>query len=389
MGNKETVSGATTRSNRAKFLELESIRGIAALLVVVYHSPKWNPDLLDVGIVRNGYLMVDLFFVLSGFVIYNTYATSIRNVQQLWRFQFLRFGRLYPIHLLFLLFFLGVEALKYLAQVKLGAVSGNTVPFRENNLTAFIQQLFLIHAVGPTGNEQTFNIPSWSISVEFYVYLVFGTVVLFARSRRSLVCGALFLASLTLLIADTTFGFTDFLKGTTGFFLGCLTAVLSERVVTRVPASLPLLASTTLIVFLQIKQQPEQDVLIYFCSALLILGLVRSQDGMVKKVLRWPALVWIGTISYSIYMSHAAVLWIFNQLVRSVFLRNGFSGVVSTPRLSTELTIVVYAALVVTVLIVSQLTYVWVEKPLREKSRQLALGRTTQSGGEEPRLLSS
>ena len=57
------------QQSSTKVEELESIRGLAALLVVFYHIPKWNP-LLEIGIINNGYLMVELFFVLSGFVIY-------------------------------------------------------------------------------------------------------------------------------------------------------------------------------------------------------------------------------------------------------------------------------------------------------------------------------
>jgi peptidoglycan/LPS O-acetylase OafA/YrhL len=54
--------------NHTKIEELESIRGLAALLVVFFHIPKWN-IMFDIGIINNAYMMVDLFFVLSGFVI--------------------------------------------------------------------------------------------------------------------------------------------------------------------------------------------------------------------------------------------------------------------------------------------------------------------------------
>ncbi|MFX5464960.1 hypothetical protein ABTD44_21555, partial [Acinetobacter baumannii] len=77
--------------------------------------PNWNP-LFDIGIVRSGYLMVHLFFVLSGFVIYNAYAARIDSAQDLMRFQFLRFGRLYPVHLLFLLVYVLFEVAKYVGQ---------------------------------------------------------------------------------------------------------------------------------------------------------------------------------------------------------------------------------------------------------------------------------
>src|SRR5580693_4666657 len=78
----------------AKIKSLESLRGIAALLVVIHHVPGWNLQIHDVRFLRNGYLLVDLFFVLSGFVIHRAYADKIASFPQLVRFQFLRFGRL-------------------------------------------------------------------------------------------------------------------------------------------------------------------------------------------------------------------------------------------------------------------------------------------------------
>lgn len=65
---KHTRAQQEIYPNSAKIKELESIRGLAAFLVVFYHLPKWNP-ILDIRLVNNGYLMVHLFFVLSGFVI--------------------------------------------------------------------------------------------------------------------------------------------------------------------------------------------------------------------------------------------------------------------------------------------------------------------------------
>jgi peptidoglycan/LPS O-acetylase OafA/YrhL len=169
--------------SQTKIEELESIRGLAALLVVFFHIPKWN-TLLDIGIINNGYLMVELFFVLSGYVIHTAYAHKITNKNDLFRFQFLRFGRLYPVHFVFLVAFIFIEIAKYIAQSKLGITSLGVQPFEKNNLTAFIQQLFLIQAIGPTGNTTTFNGPAWSISVEFYTYLIFGICVLFASKKK-------------------------------------------------------------------------------------------------------------------------------------------------------------------------------------------------------------
>lgn len=74
-----------THPSQSRIEELESIRGLASLLVVFFHIPKWNA-LLNIAIINNGYLMVDLFFVLSGYVIHSSYAGKIMNKINLFRF---------------------------------------------------------------------------------------------------------------------------------------------------------------------------------------------------------------------------------------------------------------------------------------------------------------
>jgi peptidoglycan/LPS O-acetylase OafA/YrhL len=67
-------------SSKQFFGGLESLRGIAALMVVFYHI-EWTNPLTHHLIFRNGYLMVDLFFVLSGFVICYNYGQKIGNAK--------------------------------------------------------------------------------------------------------------------------------------------------------------------------------------------------------------------------------------------------------------------------------------------------------------------
>jgi peptidoglycan/LPS O-acetylase OafA/YrhL len=90
-------------------------------------------------------------------------------------------------------------------------------------------------------------------------------------------------------------------------------------------------------------------------------------------VLNWKAFTWLGTISYSIYMSHTAVMWTVNQVFRVVLHKPVlFIGDRMTPQLSLPETAVSYVFAVICVLAISQLTYTFVEEPLRQKSRRLA-----------------
>jgi peptidoglycan/LPS O-acetylase OafA/YrhL len=355
-----------------KIDSLESIRGLAATLVVFHHVPDWNAGLWNVRFIRNGYLMVDLFFVLSGFVIYRAYGAKIRSFGQLLRFQFLRLGRLYPTHLLFLAIFVLIELSKYFAQTRYGMAMPNSAPFRESNGVALIEQLFLVQAIGPTGNSLTFNSAAWSISVEFYTYVVFGLTVLFADRAKHAIFAALAAAALALLITRTTFDSTVLLRCIAGFFSGCLTAALAERMKARLHPALSVAVFVTLLVFLQFKPDNSFDPVTYLLSAALILTLVCSGRGWLRSALGWKAITWLGTVSYSIYMSQTMVVWVVNQVFRVVLKA---PAVMREDRMTPQLPVVEaavgYLIVVGCVLLISQITYKLVEAPFREWSRDL------------------
>lgn len=358
--------------NSGKIIELESIRGLAALLVVFFHMPKWN-HLLSIGIINNGYLMVDLFFVLSGFVIYRAYENKISTKKDLIRFQFLRFGRLYPVHLLFLAVFICIELAKYIAQYKFGIQSPNTQPFRENNLTALLQQIFLVQAIGPTGNSATFNVPSWSISVEFFTYIIFGVVILVTQEKKDSLFLALALASLFLITTKYTFGFEDMVRCLAGFSIGCLTAFVIKKAHIIIPAYISLIVFSSIFLFLHFKVTNKFDIIIYFLASALIVSLVLSQGGLLKKILNLRVFVWLGSISYAIYMSHAAVEWAANQFVRvilkkpEIVMHDG-----SVPQLSELEALVAWGLVTAVVFVISELVCRFIEEPCREKSRYFA-----------------
>ena len=359
--------------SQTKIEELESIRGLAALLIVFYHMPKWN-TLLDIGIINNGYLMVELFFVLSGYVIYNAYAQKITNRNDLFRFQFLRFGRLYPVHFVFLAAFIFIEIAKYIAQSKFGLTSPNTQPFRENNLTAIVQHLFLVQAIGPTNNAITFNGPAWSISVEFFTYLVFGMCVLFSAKKKDALFSLIAFVSLVLLVSQTTFGFNRLLQCLAGFFIGCLTALATKTLKTKVPKYASLLVFFSIIFFLQLKTTSSQyDVAIYFLAAALIASLVRSRNGYLNYVLNLKVLTWLGAISYAVFCSNKKKLWAMNQVIRVILKKPEILiSERSIPQLSNIETLIAWGVLTLLVLLVSVYVYRFIEKPMREKSRRFA-----------------
>ena len=360
---------------QAKIEALESIRGMAALLIAIFHIPRWNPA-LDITLIRNGHLMVDLFFVLSGFVICKAYSGRIQSPQDLARFQVLRFGRLYPVHLIFLCFFLLVEVAKYVAQEQFGVSSPNSQPFRESGGLAFVQQLFLVQAIGPTGNTFSFNGPAWSISVEFYTYLIFAMAVLLFGRIKPYVFATISLGSLLVLLTGRGAGFDALLSCTSGFFMGALVALATQKWKSSLPGIASLIVFAGLVAYLSIVEGDRSPHAILFVTAALIFTLVAAETGPLQRMLELRPLIWLGKISYSVYMSHAAVIWVANQLVRSLLGRPevDVAGRM-TPSLSALEALLAYALVIGAVLILSTAVFTFVEQPFREASRRFASRR--------------
>ena len=388
------AANAAAAPDQARMTKLESIRGLAALLVVLFHLPRWNP-LLDVGLLRNGYLMVDLFFVLSGFVICRAYADRLASPRDLLRFQFLRLARLYPVHLVFLVFFLLIEVAKYAAssvamaakapQGPDGMVSG-AAAFSVNSGQALLENIFLVQAVLPD-RALTFNFPAWSISVEFWTYLVFGLVVLLAGRRKTAVFLLMVLAALGLLATGASAGHEALLRGWAGFFTGCLSAFAVAGKGRRAPAYLPWALGLAMLAFLQFKTGPRWDSAIYFLTAGFIAALVLSPRGLFHRLLEGRVLVWLGTISYSVYMAQAAVLWLVGHALRRVFPGPYLADAQGQAilQLSAGQALAVAALVLALVLLLGQLSYRFIEKPFRERSRRF-LAERGQSRGLVPAL---
>lgn len=349
-----------------KIYELESIRGLAALLVAFYHLPKWNP-ILDIKIINNGYLMVELFFVISGFVIFNAYSNRINSQKDLIKFQFLRFARLYPVHLIFLLLFLSIEILRYITTIQYGDQVLRVIPFSTNSFHAFIEQIFLLQSVLPNGNATTYNAPAWSISVEFYTYLIFALILLWSKHNKIKIMFALACISMLLLILKSTFGMENLLRCLAGFFLGCLTANYTNHTKIILPKYSSLAFFLLLILFLITKSPDKFDFFVFFLTAALIISLL-NPIGVMNKILKNSFFLWLGEISYSLYMSHVFIIWFISQTFTRVLARHETNGDGSLS-LSVSETIISVLLFTILVLLVSQLMYAFIEKPFREKSR--------------------
>lgn len=158
---------------------LTGVRGIAAWFVVFYHIRTGLADTLGpvtTAFLAKGYLAVDLFFMLSGFVIWLNYAASfeVRGMAAYHDFLKRRLARIYPLHL----FVLVATMLLAATMTLTGRADPVRYPWSELPL-----HLALLQNWGFT-TELSWNHPAWSISTEFAAYLAFPLLVIGLRLGR-------------------------------------------------------------------------------------------------------------------------------------------------------------------------------------------------------------
>ncbi len=368
--------------NTARFDVLDSWRGICAMIVMLGHFLTFFRNEMTYGIVvANNYLCVDFFFVLSGFVMAYTYWGKIRTAADVARFTVVRWGRIYPLHAFMLVLFLGLE---YARSVVEGDAMFSGI---YKSLPTYIGNIFLVQAMG-VFNHVSWNIPSWSISVEFFTYIVFAVLILLVGTKyRNIVFGAIIVMSpIALLLlggryeCDYTYDY-GFLRCLTGFFAGVLTCRLYQHSRDKLSAighnHATCLEAMMLLAAYLFFRNVDNTYLSYispllFSVCVLVFAL---EKGMISSFLKARPFLYLGALSYSLYMTHAFVQRVMVNGIDIVEKHVGLDIVKKSVNLedpsdaapyfdvsiasSWGLTVVMVGAVVV----FSTLTYYFIEKP--------------------------
>lgn len=310
-----TASAAT----QPRFLALDSLRGLLALLVVLFHLPV-DSHVRDLPLVMHGYLVVDYFFVLSGFVIAHSYGTRINDARQGRDFLIKRVGRVWPLHAVMLGLFVLLEVVR--AATQFDAVTpwtGDREPW------GIVTNLLMIQALG-THDSQTWNGPAWAVSAEMLCYVVFAGLMLCARRRMGVIAmviavvGAVVVVTLAPRWMNTTWQF-GWARALYGFFLGVI--VYRLWVARPAPgagwmeASLILLA----LVFVWVAVGPW-TVLASLVFAAVVWALAGDR-GPVARALSWKPLVKLGDVSYGVYLIHMLLIVLMMIAARKLDLMDG------------------------------------------------------------------
>jgi len=293
-----------------RFRALDGLRGLFAVAVAGLHCSVYG-YFYDLPLLRSAYLAVDFFFVLSGFVIAHATTTRLDSARSLWSFVVRRFGRVWPLHVVVLACFVTLELLKWLAVAR--GAQAHSMPFGtpDEDPLAIPAHLLLVHALH-LFSSNTWNIPSWSISTEFYTYLLFGLCAL--TLRRWLVAVSLVLIVLSAWVLfrqvatmDTTYDWA-LPRCVYGFFVGYLVYRVSRRLPAPHAAGslfeLVLLIATALFMTHAARTQLSLLAPIVFAVPIWYFAFER---GVVSRVLLSAPLQALGKWSYAIYLVHALV----------------------------------------------------------------------------------
>lgn len=364
-----------------RFEALDSLRGLCACIVVLFHIGSsgfiaWLP-FIDEG----GWMFVDFFFVLSGFVISASYGAKLANGFPMGRFMFLRFGRIYPLHLAILGLFVAME-LAAMAIPSLSSRPPFTDPRSPQDLAAtmaLLQTFNITHSLG-------WNSPSWSIAAEFWTYALFAVLVTTLTGRtRQWAIGLLIVGSLAWLASteknlshDDDFGI---IRCIFGFFLGTASYALYTAYQSGLRERLGSMGATVcevvlvgLSVWLLSVAGEGPLTLLAPPLFLVAVALFALEGGMVSRLLIARPMRFLGLLSYSIYMVHVFVLGRVLDVVRKIrpdyvdVMPNGTKAIVVEGLVANGLIV----AILIAVIVASSVTYYLVEKPGRDWSRRMA-----------------
>lgn len=316
-----------TKKDGLRLEPLDAMRGLAALAVIVYHVRHFGGDMHSYPLASatvpwflylRGWMAVDFFFVLSGFVLTYRYLEPIsRTGVDARKFFVLRLSRLYPLHLLTLLFCAAI-------QWTCLALHRPEIIYNYSNLYHFFLHLTYLHS-GGFDEMFTYNGPSWSVAVEVIAYLCF---FIFASKKRSTYIAASLctvVASIAIIRMSLTFPILNFEvgRGLLGFFVGSLLFLAIRHFKTKgnirtlawsgFLAMLAIFGVTFAVGYESFIGDSTMPLVLVIFPLFILSGL---EIHALAWVLSLRPLTFLGELSYAIYLVHVPV-----QMVIIGFLR--------------------------------------------------------------------
>ncbi|QSF54519.1 acyltransferase family protein [Brevundimonas fontaquae] len=340
---------------------ITALRFGAAMWVAVYSFWENLAGAGQSGLVAKGYLGVELFFVLSGFILSHVYLAAAGEKRFSYRgFLWARIARVYPLHIATLI---GVGLLAAAALFAGMSVDANVLSW-----ASLPANLFMVHAWG-LAPVAGWNHPSWSISAEWFAYLCFPLFAfVFWRLRHRPIAGvvgaAAFLVILYFVFEQLAgFALTEAtilwgaLRIVPCFALGCALYLVYRRAPLKAPWVCAAVSFGLMVLSAALGLWDGVTVLL---AGALILSLASLPNERAGWLASKPA-VYLGEISYSVYM--VCVPW---KLLAVGLAAKLFDAP------DKQLQIFVWLAILALLPVVAAVSYHLVERPARKALRDMA-----------------
>ncbi len=291
---------------------LDGIRGIAATIVMTRHLP----DMFGQFIFPRCYLAVDLFFVLSGFVIANAYSQRLLSGMGFAEFMRIRFIRFYPFYLLAFIF----AVIALLMEI-------NMADAREWTVTGFAfaigAGLLLLPAPYSPGLAlYPLNLPCWSLGFELAVNALYALI--HRRLTTTVLLGLIALSGLGVLRYALYYDGMNYGDGWDGiiaggarvcfsFFAGVLVWRFRGDRRTHTPGAVLIGLTVATILLAQVGPMPFDIIMVLGVFPALVWAAARIEPG--KAVA--PLYINLGLASYGVYVVHTPVGHIIERLAKN------------------------------------------------------------------------
>ena len=295
-----------------RFSVLDSFRGIAAIFIVIHHI-RFVGSITELKFIADAQIFVEMFFVLSGFVLTHGYA--FKKNFNFRRFFISRTFRIFPLHIVMLVLIILAELVKFIAYKN--GINFTNIPFTgAYDINHIIYHVFLLQSWIPYVQDSGFNGPAWSISVEYYMYMIFFVTLLIKLNIRYIVWLIVSLSAFYLLWDSAIHGtYGSVLRGFSSFFLGALVYSVykySYRKLININSNyfsiLEIIILTSIIIIGSLEL--ENKTILMTGIFTIQIFVFAFEKGIVSNMLKKNFFLYIGKLSYSIYLIHYIILWI-------------------------------------------------------------------------------
>jgi len=277
-------------------------------------------------VIGHGYLSVDLFFVLSGFVMALSYgrlfsASALSKAYP--TFLLRRIARVYPLYIV-VMFITAVQDVRHMLQHHISLLTYGP---------EFVANLFFLDGIGLSDRIVG---SSWSVGAEFAAYLMLPVLLIATAGRGRAVISAIVAYVAVLLLAYPPFGATS--PGVSGpldiaagysvlpvvrcvaeFTIGLALFTCVDAIKNRFRNNMSSLL--LMVVIVVVLAMPSADVLFVLLSAVLIAALLN--DTIVTRAFAWRPIFFLGELSYAIYLWHRILFGFYNAIFARLSAHSG------------------------------------------------------------------